>query len=118
MEWQRIIGGISGAISVGMGAYGAHGFKGKDPVYKATFETGSRYQLLHSAMLVATPAICGGHATLAAQVAGTCFSLGMLGFSGSCYMVGLKEDRKYGKLAPYGGFSLMGGWLALALLRK
>jgi uncharacterized membrane protein YgdD (TMEM256/DUF423 family) len=118
MEWQRIIGGISGAMSVGMGAYGAHGLRGKQEVYKNTFETGSRYQLLHSAILVATPAICGGSTTRAAQVAGILFSTGMGLFSGSCYAVGLKEDRKYGKMAPVGGFSLMGGWLALAFLRR
>ena len=118
MEWQRVIGGLSGAMSVGMGAYGAHGFRGKQETYKNVFETGSRYQLVHSAVLVATPIICGGPATRAAQVAGLCFTVGMGLFSGSCYAVGLNEDRKYGKLAPIGGFSLMGGWLALALLRK
>ncbi len=101
-----------------MGAYGAHGFRGKNETYKNVFETGSRYQLVHSAILVATPAICGGAKTRAAQIVGVCFSLGIGLFSGSCYAVGLKEDRKYGKMAPVGGFSLMGGWLALALLRK
>lgn len=101
-----------------MGAYGAHGFRGKEEVYKNTFETGSRYQLVHSALLVATPAICGGPSTRAAHIAGACFTLGIGLFSGSCYAVGLKEDRKYGKLAPVGGFSLMGGWLALAILRR
>lgn len=40
MEWQRIIGGLSGAMSVGMGAYGAHGFRGRDETYKNVFETG------------------------------------------------------------------------------
>ena len=119
MEWQRIIGGLSGAMSVGMGAYGAHGFRNKDEIYKNVFETGSRYQLIHSAILVATPAICGGSsASRAAQIAGACFTAGIGLFSGSCYAVGLNEDRSYGKLAPIGGFSLMGGWLALALLRR
>ena len=103
---------------IGTGAYGAHGFRGKDAAYKNTFETGSRYQLIHSVLLVATPAICGGPSTRAAQVAGTFFTLGIGLFSGSCYAVGLKEDRAYGKLAPIGGFSLMGGWLALAFLRR
>jgi len=101
-----------------MGAYGAHGFRGKDETYKNVFETGSRYQLIHSVILVATPAVCGGSATRAAQIAGACFTLGTGLFSGSCYAVGLKEDRTYGKLAPMGGFALIGGWFALAILRK
>ena len=32
----------------------------------------------------------------------------------SCYVVGLSEDRSYGKLAPVGGFMFMAGWLAFA----
>ena len=105
---------------IGMGAYGAHGFRDKKETYKNTFETGSRYQLLHSALLVATPAICksSSSSSKAANIAGVMLTLGMGLFSGSCYAVALKEDRSYGKLAPIGGFSLMGGWLALAFLRR
>ena len=47
-----------------------------------------------------------------------CFTAGIVLFSGSCYAVGLKEDRSLGKLAPIGGFGLIGGWLSLALLRR
>ena len=36
-------------------------------------------------------------------------------FSGSCYLAALKQDRSYGRLAPYGGFAFMAAWLALAL---
>mmetsp|Transcript_20274 Transcript_20274/g.22962 ORF Transcript_20274/g.22962 Transcript_20274/m.22962 type:complete len:119 (-) Transcript_20274:276-632(-) len=118
MEWQRILGGVSGAMSVATGAYGVHGFRGKQETYKTVFETGSRYQLMHSVLLVATPAICGGSRNLKAKIAGSCFIAGMGLFSGSCYAVGLTEDRKNGKLAPFGGFCLMGGWLALAFMRK
>lgn len=55
--WQRVLGGISGAFSVATGAYAAHGLKDKEEPYAKVFETGSRYQLVHSAMLAATPAI-------------------------------------------------------------
>jgi len=117
MQWQRVVGGLSGAMSVGTGAYGAHGLKGKEESYVKVFETGSRYQLLHSAVLVATPSICGS-SSRAGKVAGVCFATGILLFSGSCYAVGLNEDRSLGKLAPVGGFGLIGGWLSLALLRR
>mmetsp|Transcript_50187 Transcript_50187/g.56001 ORF Transcript_50187/g.56001 Transcript_50187/m.56001 type:complete len:116 (-) Transcript_50187:197-544(-) len=114
--WQRMLGGMSGAMSVATGAYAAHGLK--DPTYAKIFETGSRYQLVHSAILVATPSICGGSNTRAGKIAGICFTGGILLFSGSCYAVGLKEDKEYGKLAPVGGFGLMAGWLSLALFRR
>lgn len=35
-------------------------------------------------------------------------------FSFSCYLVGLKQDKSFGKLAPVGGYLLMAGWLAFA----
>jgi uncharacterized membrane protein YgdD (TMEM256/DUF423 family) len=117
LQWQRIIGGLSGAISVGTGAYGAHGLRDKQETYVKVFETGSRYQLIHSVLLAGTPAICGV-GTRAGNVAGALFATGIVLFSGSCYAVGLKEDRSLGKLAPVGGFSLIGGWLSLALLRR
>jgi uncharacterized membrane protein YgdD (TMEM256/DUF423 family) len=49
---------------------------------------------------------------------GTLFAAGIVLFSGSCYAVGFTEDRSVGKLAPVGGFALIGGWLSLALLRR
>jgi len=39
---------------------------------------------------------------------------GILLFSGSCYLVGLKQDKSFGKLAPVGGYLLMAGWLTFA----
>lgn len=115
--WQRVLGGLSGATSVGTGAYAAHGLKGKQESYVKVFETGSRYQLAHSVILAATPAICG-KSSRAGKIAGVCFTSGILLFSGSCYAVGLTEDRSVGKAAPVGGFALIGGWLSLAILRK
>mmetsp|Transcript_18854 Transcript_18854/g.27879 ORF Transcript_18854/g.27879 Transcript_18854/m.27879 type:complete len:117 (-) Transcript_18854:183-533(-) len=115
--WQRLVGGMSGAMSVATGAYAAHGLKGKKESYIKVFETGSRYQLIHSAILVATPAICGKRSR-AGKIAGAFFATGILLFSGSCYAVGLREDRSLGKMAPVGGFALIGGWLSLAIFRK
>ena len=99
------------------GAYAAHGLKDKEEPYAKVFETGSRYQLVHSAMLAATPAICGSSSNRAGRIAGACFTTGIILFSGSCYAVGLTEDRSNGKLAPVGGFGLIAGWLSLALFR-
>ena len=52
------------------------------------------------------------------KVSGAFFSAGIAMFSGSCYAVGITEDRSNGKLAPIGGISLMCGWISLALMRK
>ena len=43
------IAGVSGAVAVILGAYGAHVFRQKGtPELREAFETGSRYHLIHS----------------------------------------------------------------------
>lgn len=88
MTWQKLAGGLSGALSVGLGAYGAHGMMGKAENFKTSFETGVRYQMVHSALLVATPAICGSNIR-AANIAGLCFTAGILLFSGMYFFFNL-----------------------------
>jgi len=117
-QWQRVIGGFSGASSIVAGAYGAHGFKSNDAIYQKIYDTASRYHLIHSIILMAVPSICGDASTRAAKISGLFLTSGIVLFSGSCYTVALLEDRKYGKAAPVGGFSLIAGWISLALLRK
>jgi uncharacterized membrane protein YgdD (TMEM256/DUF423 family) len=118
LQWQRMIGGLSGSFAVGASAYGAHGLKATKETYKQTFDTGARLQLLHSALLVATPSICGPQNIRAANLAGALLTIGITLFSGSCYAVGVTEDRQYGKAAPLGGLALMAGWLSFCLIRK
>jgi len=49
-------------------------------------------------------------------VSGAGICLGAAGFSGSNYFVAFYQDRSLAKLGPYGGMSLIGGWLALTVL--
>ena len=105
----HVAAGLSGASAVAAGAYGAHGFKPQKDSYKVVFETGNRYHLVHSALLGIAPVAKRPH------VVGTLASLGILAFSGSCYVAALTENREMGKLAPVGGFALIGAWLALAI---
>jgi uncharacterized membrane protein YgdD (TMEM256/DUF423 family) len=53
-----------------------------------------------------------------ATISGVFLTAGMAMFSGSCYAVGVTEDRAYGKAAPVGGLALMAGWISLALVRR
>ena len=66
-------------------------------------------QKAHAALLAAAPLARRPSAVASLAAAGVAL------FSGSCYAVALMEDRKYGALAPVGGFCLIGAWLALAL---
>ncbi|KAL2938543.1 hypothetical protein RDABS01_021992 [Bienertia sinuspersici] len=68
---------ISGALAVGLGAYGAHGFKPKDPAYKQVWHTASLYHLVHTAALLAAPMTKHPH------IFGGLMSAGILLFSGT-----------------------------------
>eukprot|EP00884_Botryococcus_braunii_P018208 jgi/Botrbrau1/5070/Bobra.37_1s0034.1 len=105
----RIFAGVSGAAAVALGAYGAHGFRPKDPYFTEVFDRGNKYHLIHSMLLAVAP--LAGKPRLVGSLAAT----GIVLFSGSCYYAALTEDRSNAKLAPFGGFALIGAWLAFAV---
>lgn len=107
------IAGFSGAAAVALGAYGAHGLKGHRPEFAEVWQRANLYHFLHTTvMLFASQNLIG---TKRKVVCGL-LSAGVVLFSGSCYLVGLYQDRSFGKLAPIGGMCFIGGWLAIAVL--
>ena len=104
---QRLAG-LGGASAVGLAAYGAHALQ-LPPDFKRSFDNGNRMHLIHSAVLVAAPSFPRPLLT------GSLFAMGILAFSGSCYVVAFTQDKKYGKLAPVGGITLMAAWLTLLI---
>ena len=106
--WRRLAG-LSGASSVAMAAYGAHGIKYSDPALKTTMENGVRLHMIHSVALAVCPLMPRPHLTGALLLGG----IGI--FSGSCYAAVLTEERRNGRFAPVGGTLLMLGWLSLVL---
>ncbi|CAA2995231.1 transmembrane protein 256 homolog isoform X1 [Olea europaea var. sylvestris] len=104
--WHKVAA-ISGIAALGLGTYGAHAFKPKNPSYKEVWQTASLYHLVHTAALVAAPI------TSHPNIYGSLLTAGILAFSGTCYTVAYLEDRKYSKLAPFGGFAFIGAWASL-----
>ena len=89
--WFRVAG-LSGASSVGMAAYGAHGLKG-DASLQKTYENGARLHMIHSVILAQCPMLKRPHLS-------GCLFLGGVGvFSGSCYYAALSQNRENGRLA-------------------
>lgn len=106
------IAGVSGFLATALAAYGSHApsmSKPEDKNFKEIFMTGNRMHFLHTLMLLAVPL------TNRPQLTGSLVCAGMLLFSGSCYLKGLTKNKWNGRLAPVGGFLLMGGWLSLLL---
>ncbi|EDV22228.1 uncharacterized protein TRIADDRAFT_8347, partial [Trichoplax adhaerens] len=102
------IAGISGALAVALGAYGAHGLKCKQE-YKEIWSNGNRYHMFHSIALLALSRANVNRA----DMAGSLLLAGMVVFSGSCYIAALAEKRSYGRLAPFGGTMMIIGWAVM-----
>ena len=105
-----------GFTGVALGAFAAHGLKGRlSEQYLAIFHTGVTYQLVHALALI-------GVALLATQLqsrlvtwAGICFALGIMLFSGSLYVLTMTGISKLGMITPIGGLGFLAGWLCLGL---
>jgi uncharacterized membrane protein YgdD (TMEM256/DUF423 family) len=116
MKTFLLIGALAGAVGVGLGAFGAHALRSRlSPEMLAVFETGVRYQMYHALALVALAAIeprLGGYLV---QTAGWSFTVGILLFSGSLYVLALTGAKSFGIVTPFGGLAFLVGWAALAM---
>ena len=107
-----------GGIAVILGAFGAHALKTKlSPEYLQIFETGVRYQFYHALVLLLLAIGFDKLAAGPAQIAGYCFIIGIILFSGSIYLLATREllgidswKSFLGPLTPLGGLSLVAGW--------
>jgi len=105
-----------GFTGVALGAFAAHALKSRlTPEYLAIFQTGVTYQLVHTLALF-------GVALLATQIqgrlvtwAGASFTVGILLFSGSLYLLSTTGISKLGIITPFGGLAFLVGWLCLGL---
>jgi uncharacterized membrane protein YgdD (TMEM256/DUF423 family) len=110
-----LLGAVFAALGVAAGAFGAHSLKGMVSAdMLVVFETAVRYQMYHALALL----IVGGMLThpfeRTMRVAGWCFVVGIVLFSGSLYVVALMGIRWFGAVTPIGGVAFLAGWIALA----
>ena len=112
-----LLGGISGGISVALGAFGAHGLKTRlRPDRLETFETGVRYQIYHALALIVTAVLVTLFPASPYPVAaGWLFLAGTLLFSGSLYLLVFTNKGWFGAIAPLGGLAFIAGWVCLGL---
>lgn len=110
------LAGVFGFLTVAGGAFGAHALKAHlTPEQLQTFETGTRYGQVHAVALVMV-ALLAAHKPMAAfNVAGVGFSVGILLFTGSLWMLAVTQIRWFGPITPLGGLSLLVAWAALVV---
>lgn len=107
---------INGALTVALGAFGAHGLKQllSQDLLK-TFHTGADYHGLHALALLATGLLLLHRDSKAGRVAGWAFLIGILVFSGSLYLLAITGQKWLGMITPFGGTAFIVGWIALAI---
>lgn len=111
-----LIAAVNGLFAVALGAFGAHGLKGKvAPDQLSIFEVGVRYQMYHALALLGVAWVLSLQPSRAVSAAGVFMLLGIVLFSGSLYGLVLAKWRWLGPVTPIGGLCLMIGWLMLAV---
>lgn len=109
------LGALAAGLGVGAGAFGAHALRARlAPEMLAVFETGVRYQLVHALALLAVAWAATRWPGRLPHVAGACFALGIVLFSGSLMLLATTGMRALGMITPFGGVAFMAGWVCLA----
>jgi uncharacterized membrane protein YgdD (TMEM256/DUF423 family) len=107
------VGGSLGLLGVAAGAFGAHALEGTvTPERLAVFDTAARYHLVHALAIVFAGAMAMWLPL--ARVAGWLFTLGIVVFAGSLYLLVLLDAGWLGAITPIGGLAFMAGWGVLA----
>ncbi len=115
-----IIGTASLLLAVCFGAMGAHALK---PILSIeqlkSFETGIRYQFIHGLVILFLPALNQYFSEKDIKQTSLLFTLGIVLFSFSIYLLNLREFldlfglKILGPITPLGGLLLITGWLRL-----
>lgn len=116
MNWTAI-GAFLMALAVGLGAFGAHGLRGRLDAYSmSVYEKAVFYHFLHALgiLLVSLLARTGGISIAAQARVGWLLLIGIFLFSGSLYALAISGVRMLGAVTPIGGIAFIVGWLWLA----
>jgi uncharacterized membrane protein YgdD (TMEM256/DUF423 family) len=117
-----MLAAVNGLCAVALGAFGAHGLKGRlaplaDGVQRLEWwQTAASYQLGHVVAFVLCAQLLDrgdGPGRRASSAAVPCFVAGVVLFCGSLYVMAWSGVRALGMVTPFGGLLLLAGWVAL-----
>lgn len=124
---QLLLIGISGAISVSLGALGAHGLKNKlqtgliSPDQLNGFDTAIKYQVYHTLAMLGVVILKLNFSNKFLNWAYNLFFYGIILFSGSLYFLctrnlfGADWLKFLGPVTPIGGMLFVLGWICLSI---
>jgi uncharacterized membrane protein YgdD (TMEM256/DUF423 family) len=105
------------ALAVGLGAFGAHGLRGRLDAYAlGLWEKAVFYHFIHALGMLAVsilPRTGAFPPAAAGQVCGLLL-VGVAIFSGSLYLLALTGIRALGAITPIGGLAMIAAWVLLA----
>lgn len=114
----QIWGLLFGLTAVVIGAFGAHALKEVlTETQQASFETGIRYQMYHALLLL----LISLRAKIQSKVVLNLLVTGVFLFSGSIYLLNLKQTLELdflgflGPITPIGGLLLISAWSTLLI---
>ena len=106
---------LSGAIAVGLGAFGAHALKDRltSSGYLDTYQTAVSYQFYHTVALLIIGVLAMRSPSNWINYSGYAMMVGMVLFSGSLYILCFSGIRWLGAITPVGGLAFISGWILL-----
>jgi len=116
MNWN-LTGAILMALGVALGAFGAHGLRGRLDAYSmSVYEKAVFYQFIHSLGLLIVSYLpkTGTFSMSAASTVCALLLAGIVLFSGSLYVLAVTGRTWLGAITPIGGLSFIAAWVMLA----
>ncbi|RKQ51736.1 uncharacterized membrane protein YgdD (TMEM256/DUF423 family) [Roseivirga pacifica] len=112
-----IIAGVLGALSVAIGAFGAHGLAATLTANgrTETFETAVKYQFYHTLAIFLLGILMINMPHTMFTYAAYSFVVGIIIFSGSLYTLSLTNVTWLGAITPIGGLAFILGWVFLIM---
>ncbi|MHA2248771.1 MAG: DUF423 domain-containing protein [Candidatus Kariarchaeaceae archaeon] len=112
-----LLGSIFSLLAVMLGAFGAHILEDRiDADDMKTFETAVRYHMYHGLALILVAILSIQTQAKQLNIAGWAFTVGILLFSGSLYILAITGIKWLGAITPLGGVAFITGWSSLAYL--
>ena len=116
LKFGLITGSLLSMLSVVLGAFGAHYLKNTLNDYSlSVFQTGVLYQFFHSIGIILVVLLSISKDNLNLDLSIWFFTLGIILFSGSLYLLAITGLKWLGAITPIGGLFFILGWMFLFL---
>ena len=114
LKFGLIAGSLLSMLSVVLGAFGAHYLKNTLNDYSlSVFQTGVLYQFFHSIGILVLVLLSKSINNLNLDLSIWFFTIGIILFSGSLYLLAITGLKWLGAITPIGGMFFILGWMFL-----